>query len=268
MDKPLISIITPVYNAGNTISKTILSVANQKYNNLEHVLINNCSTDSTFTLIETYKQRFDHLRSITEKDSGIYHAMNKGIDQSNGDWLLFLGADDELYNDHVLSDLHEMGLFSQDRIIYGNVLINGHVSWAAENSIYDGKFDLKKLLTRNICHQAIFYPKKIFDEFGRFNINYRITADWDFNLRCFAKKEFVYSDIIISVFSGGGTSTRQVHDNFSDDFIKNIVNYFNLELNDSRLDDKDHPLYALLYRYFGENMMKWLGDYRNSGRGH
>ena len=172
MKLPKISIITPTLNVEATVKQAILSVANQTYREVEHLIIDGKSTDNTVSIIRNLQKKHKHIRLIQEKDTGIYNAMNKGLDLYKGDWVYFLGADDELYDEDVLSDLYAKGAFTQKKVFYGNVSIKGNTSWAKDKTIYDGQFDLKKILTKNICHQAIFYPKHIVKEIGYYNEKY------------------------------------------------------------------------------------------------
>ena len=102
---PKISIITPTYNSEKSIESCILSVANQTYKNIEHLIIDGQSSDNTLGIVKNYAERFSHLRVISERDNGIYDAMNKGIDLAQGEWIYFLGSDDIFYDEHVLEDL-------------------------------------------------------------------------------------------------------------------------------------------------------------------
>lgn len=123
--------------------------------------------------------------------------MNKGVKMAKGKWLYFMGADDRLVNG-VLSAIADQLQKSDVDIFYGNVILTSN------NSIYDGTFDLEKLLyKKNICHQAIFYGKHVFDKIGYYNLRYKIWADWDFNIRCFKHTEFVinYIDVTIAHYN-------------------------------------------------------------------
>ena len=102
-DAPLISIIIPVFNAGKTLQSTIESILGQCYKNIELIIVDGESVDNTKDIIAQYKKNIDIF--ICEKDNGIYDAMNKGIIAANGDWLLFLGGDDVLFNSEILTSI-------------------------------------------------------------------------------------------------------------------------------------------------------------------
>jgi glycosyltransferase involved in cell wall biosynthesis len=226
---PLITIITPALNASLTIGHIIGNVISQKYSNIEHIIIDGGSTDSTPMVIKEYMDRYEHIRLIEEPDQGLYDAMNKGIKHSNGDYLIFLGCDDQFHDDDVLMNMADSGLLDGKHVVYGNAKIVGNTGWAKNGDVYDGKFSLKKLIRQNICHQAIFYPGEIFSVIGLYNLNYKINADWDLNWRSWVKTEFVYADRIVCTFSAGGHSTGSTDHAFKADYMNNIRKYFRFD---------------------------------------
>jgi len=114
-----ITIITVCYNASSTIGETIKSVINQSYKNLEYIIIDGESTDGTKEIIENYKKIFPIIY-ISEKDNGIYDAMNKGLDLATGDYLNFMNADDYFFNNTVVEEVVPF-LNKQYDIVYGNM---------------------------------------------------------------------------------------------------------------------------------------------------
>ncbi|HNY01588.1 MAG TPA: glycosyltransferase [Bacteroidales bacterium] len=251
MNKPLITIITPTYNCAKTLERTLLSVAGQSYRPIEHIILDNLSEDGTVEILAQYRAQFDHIRYYSCRDEGIYDAMNRGIHMSKGDWLYFLGGDDELSSPDILMELFREGYLSRNRVIYGNVRVEGDLPWARDGALYDGPFDLKKILAKNICHQAIIYPRRVFIDYGCFNTRYKVTADYDFNLRCWSHQEFEYTDKIIATFHSGGSSSEGVHDRLSIDFPYKVKQYFGLHAGDERLLDPESPFLDILPRYPG-----------------
>ncbi|MCK9423288.1 MAG: glycosyltransferase [Bacteroidales bacterium] len=225
-DSPLISIITPAFNAAASIELALRSVIDQEYKNIEHIVVDGLSQDKTAEIITKYAHQWKHIRMIRDSDRGVYDAMNKGIEESNGDFLCFLGSDDQFYDKWVLTDLVKSGLLSEERVVYGNVKIEGDTGWAKDGQIYDGRFTKRKLVSQNICHQAIFYPKSLLSKINLYNIDYKINADWDLNWRCWIKSEFLYFDRIICNFRAGGTSTNTIDFAFRRDYMPNIQRYF------------------------------------------
>lgn len=193
---PKISVIIVVFNGIKTIENAIRSVLMQTYKNMELVIIDGGSIDGTVEILKKYNSQIGFWKS--EPDKGIYDAMNKGILNSTGDWIYFLGSDDTLLDGNVIEKAFNDNIEAD--FIYGNVWKN--------NKKYDGPFDKSKILIRNISHQCIFYKKTIHKKLGYYNTSYKIFADWDFNLRCFFNSEIltVYKDILIANFAEGGIS--------------------------------------------------------------
>ena len=223
---PLISVITAAWNVAPVIGKSIESVAGQDYKNVEHIIVDGLSKDDTVAVVRKYAEKYPHIQLISEKDRGVYDAMNKGIAASKGQFLFFMGSDDQFFDSRVLTDLIASGLLNQGRAVYGNVKIEGDTGWAKDGQIYDGKFTQKKLTSQNICHQAIFYPKKQLPKVEPYTIDYRINADWDLNMKLWAKAEFLFFDRVICRFIAGGTSTNATDTSFRRDYMRNIQRYF------------------------------------------
>lgn len=227
MSRPFFSIIIPTFNSEKTLAACLDSVLNQSFQDFEILVMDGGSTDETVSIEKIYEAVNPNIRWFSEKDRGIYDAMNKGIELVKGEWIYFLGSDDLLHNEDVFQQVYSLDK-SKYQVVYGNAKIIGITAWAKEAHLYDGKFDLQKLLKKNICQQAMFYHKSCFtDATSLFNVDYEICADWDFNFRCWARKEFLYVDMTIVDFYGGGASTRRnANQEFYDDFDKNISRYF------------------------------------------
>jgi glycosyltransferase involved in cell wall biosynthesis len=143
---PLFSIILPTYNCNATILACLESVANQTFTDFELLIIDGSSTDQTVLSIETYLTTSSlNCVLISEKDSGIYDAMNKGARLAKGQWLYFLGGDDELIDTTVLMQVYQH-LSEKTKIdfCYGNVLLKSN------GKLYDGKFNVHRLMTVNV----------------------------------------------------------------------------------------------------------------------
>jgi glycosyltransferase involved in cell wall biosynthesis len=212
--KPLISVITVVFNGEKHLEKTIQSVINQTYDNVEYIIIDGASTDGTLDIISKYNDHLDYW--VSEPDNGIYDAMNKGATIANGDWLYFIGADDVLYD--CFSSLIP-NFICNKCIYYGNIKL------IFKNKIYDGKFNLLKLLWKNIPHQATFYPKGVFMNYT-FNTKYHTMADYYLNLILFTGNyyKFKFLNFIIADYNDkSGKSSQLVDNNFKND-KPNIIN--------------------------------------------
>lgn len=226
---PFFSIIVPTYNAANTVQRCLRSVLAQTNTDVEIIVQDGNSSDET----EEVVCRIDdsRIRFFSERDNGVYDAMNKAIDHSTGMWLLFLGSDDYLYNSTVLTDMRKELNRSAAALVYGNVKIIGDTPWAKDGTIYNGEIDLPSLLSKhNYSHQAIFYHRRIFEDGHRYNLKYRICADYDFNLFCTAKYHVQYIPIVVSCFVSGGLSSVNDDEVFIQDTWTNIIRYFGSKL--------------------------------------
>jgi glycosyltransferase involved in cell wall biosynthesis len=207
-----LSVIIPTYNSDKTLERCLNSLISQTYKDFQICIIDGDSSDQTIAIASDFRYHFSNIIIVSEKDSGTYDAMNKGINIAQGDWLYFLGSDDEIFDENVFADIFKNTYEKTNEIIYGNVIINGDTVWAKDGEIYNGQFDIDRLLTRNICHQSIFYRKRLFKKLGNYNLRYPICADWELNLRFFSVTESKYLDRIIAKFYGGGISSQPVID--------------------------------------------------------
>lgn len=191
--KPLVSVVTVCYNAQDTIERTIRSVALQDFNDFEYVVVDGGSTDGTINLIQEYK---DNISSwITEKDSGVYDAMNKAVAMSKGVWIIFMNAGDVFYNNTVLSDIFKQFNVSQYGVVFGDTLFSGN---GIQRVIKYG--DNRKHKIMPSCHQSIFCKKDLLIE-NPFDLSYRIAADYNFFYKLYEQGvPRLYVDLIVSIY--------------------------------------------------------------------
>lgn len=208
-----ITIATVCYNAVNHIEESVISVVNQTYPNLEYVIIDGGSSDGTIDILRKYKNRISLI--ISEPDKGIYDAMNKALTYSTGDFLLFLGSDDHLISFDVISKVVEQ-IQCKSSVYYGNVFRN------SRNDIYKGHFGKFKISLENICHQSIFYPREVYKKY-KYNLDYKVYADYFNNLTIFPKVNFVYLPLTISYYNYEGFSSSSKDEAFAkivDNYIR------------------------------------------------
>lgn len=219
---PKISIITPTLNSEKDLEACVLSVAGQTYENKEHLIIDGKSTDNTIDIIKKYAEKYPHLRWISEKDGGIYEAMNKGVDMAGGEWVYFLGSDDVFFDNNVLESLFNNQTLNDLDLVYGNVL------WGNTGDLYAGKFSTLKLMQKNICHQAIFLKKELFKKIGNFDTKYKALADYVFNIKWFSDESIKYKYIknIIAKYNPCGHSSSHKDIEFLSDRDSIIDKYF------------------------------------------
>ena len=200
---PLISLIIPTLNNAPTIKSTIQSLIEQSYKNIEIIIIDGRSDDGTIDIINNFLPNGQPDKTqikicLNEKDGGIYDAMNKGIEQSNGEWLLFIGGDDRLYDEDILSEIFSNDL-SGNNLVYGNVVYDNKI-------LHKASFGKMLFLKNTIHQQGAFFNKKCFDDF-RFNTNYKILADYELNLLLYKKRTPVKKvDYVISKCGSNGVS--------------------------------------------------------------
>lgn len=221
MNQPLISVIMAVYNIESTLPAAIESVLTQTYKNFELIIIDGGSTDNTVDIIASYRSRVTYFNS--EKDNGVYDAMNKGIAASSGEWLFFMGGDDRFYNNDVLS-----ALFANTDL-EGIDFLYGDVEFTSNGKRYGGERNYIRLAEKNICHQAIFHRRHIFEKLGVFNLKYPILADFEMNIRVFRDETLhkKYVPLIITYFNNKGLSSSVLDRYFHGDMLKMFL-------------DKDH----------------------------
>lgn len=199
-DKPLISIITVVYNGVKYLEETIQSVISQTYDNVEYIIIDGGSTDGTVDIIKKYEDKIDYW--VSEKDKGIYDAMNKGIDAVSGEWINFMNAGDGFFDNDVLEKLFVNNNLKNIDVIYGDhkvIYPNRKRIVKAGNieDIWKGS---------QFCHQSTFVSANV-HKANKFNLSNHIGADFEFFYILYKqKKNFKYINIIIANYSAGGLS--------------------------------------------------------------
>ncbi len=208
---PLISIIIVTLNADAHIDNCLLSVINQPYQNIELLVFDGGSTDNTITILEKYSNHITYWQS--EPDNGVYDAMNKAVKYAKGDWIYFLGADDKLLNgfSQIAAKLDD-----ENRIYYGDMSYDGEATSRKKYTAY-------RLSKETICHQAIIYPRSVFNYYA-YDLTYPIAADWNLNLHLWADRryQFRFYPYLIADFSMNGTSSLNKDLNFLRDQRKII----------------------------------------------
>jgi len=227
---PLFTIIIPAFNSASTIGPCLDSIIDQTLSDHEIIVMDGLSSDATIKIINERKKKCSALKLISEKDKGIYDAINKGIRESKGEWILILGSDDRIYEKETLETAAGYLRQPAPGAVYGSVFVNGDAGWAKDGEIYGGEFDVEKLLQKNICQQAVFYHRTLFDKIGYFRLDYPVCADWDFILHCAGKASLRFIPVIIAEFKGGGTSKTVTEKKFYADLPANLLAYFGLNV--------------------------------------
>jgi glycosyltransferase involved in cell wall biosynthesis len=179
-DKILVSIITVCYNTADSIEKTIISVLNQSYINIEYIIVDGKSTDGTINIVKKYEKKISRI--ISEADDGIYHAMNKGVKNAHGDWIYFLNSGDFLSNNDVVQNVISSYLKNRNAsIIYGDIIVYDHYIYDSLEMYRPTPFHV---MTRGgINHQAIFAKKELLQQSEPFDLKCRVFADYNWLLK-------------------------------------------------------------------------------------
>ncbi len=240
---PLLTVVIPSFNSAATIRECLSSLAGQDFIDFEVVIMDNNSRDQTVQICLEFDMQPGLLRVNSEKDNGIYDAMNKGIALAKGEWVYFMGADDELYEKNTLKDV-ALYLTADHDIVYGDCL------WVPEGKPERGEWTPEVFIQANINHQRIFYRKTLFGQYGNYNTDYKIASDHELNIRFFCNGNIrkKYIPHIISKYHSGGFSANKLDEKFWQDWetivLKNFGPYLPKKI-----------IYGSLFTYF-----RWLVD--------
>lgn len=199
MNFPIVTIITVVLNGEKYLEQTFKSIFNQSYSNIEYIVIDGGSKDNTIDIIEKYTNQIDFWQS--EPDKGLYFAMNKGIGLAKGELIGILNADD-YYTEDAVNLVVEDYLKTNADVFHGDMLL------LTDNESVKMKPDFSKMMQQpSVFHPTCFVKKVVYDKIGSFDTKYKISADYDFLLRCI-KHKFIFNYIpeVLCHFRPGGMS--------------------------------------------------------------
>lgn len=204
-----ISIVTVVFNSEKTISRTIECILSQTIPVYEYIIIDGCSTDSTLNIIKKYIPFFTEkdisFQIISERDCGIYDAMNKGINHSKGDWVGIINSDDFYENDTIELVENFININKDCEVIYGdmNLFDNSKIKLIKPN------LNLNNLYySMTLFHPSIFIKKRIYDSYGLYSLDFRLSSDWDLVLKLYHNNiRFLYLNKTLSNFTIGGAGS-------------------------------------------------------------
>lgn len=205
-----VSILTIVYNRAYCIKSCIESVLEQTYPDIEHLVIDGGSTDGTREIIETYKEKLGYF--ISEKDNGIYDALNKGIKRAKGDIIGILHSDDLFSGPHTISQIVDAFRSTGADLVYANGIYVDSKDVNKIKRVYpSGAFKKESLLYGWIpLHTTIFVRRTIFEKYGMYDVRYSIASDYEISLRWFQNDEIRkhYLDEWVVKMRLGGLSTH------------------------------------------------------------
>ncbi|MCQ2577007.1 MAG: glycosyltransferase [Treponema sp.] len=210
MEQPVFSIITINYNNAMGLRKTMQSVLDQNYSDFEYIVIDGGSTDGSKDVIQEFLNAHSNASKITywcsEKDGGIYPAMNKGIKIAKGHFICMLNSGD-CFCDDVLPIIGKKAIKYLNSILYGAVSV-----------FINNKYEKVMCLNENylpeytLPHQGVFIPKYMHEKFGYYDESFKVCADYDFLLTVYqAGVPFQFLDLIVSDYDGSGLSSVNVN---------------------------------------------------------
>ncbi len=263
------SIIIPTFNSGGQLQECLDSIRIQQFKNYEVLIIDGLSVDDTIGIVEKNKFIIENLFYVSERDNGIYDAMNKGIEASKGEWIYFLGSDDMIADENVLGEVFEVISKNMPDILYGNVRLGN------SREIYGGEFGNERIFEMNIPHQAIFFRRRVFNVVGMFDLEYKSNADWAHNFLWFFNSSLrkIYLNLTIANYSETGLSSWYLDSVFKNRkellYLKHAEKYIDKNVKARVLKSlaikrrNSHNYfeflwYALIYFIKSKSMIGWL----------
>lgn len=216
LNRPLISIITVVFNSELFLEKTIKSVVNQSYTEIEYIIIDGGSTDGTLEIIKRYEKYLSIW--ISEQDEGLYDAMNKGIALAKGEYLWFINSGDELYSENILNDIFAQ-IDTLPDVIYGETEIINFKgqSLGMRRHKTPKKLDWKSFrFGMLVCHQSIIVRSSLVENYV---IDYKYSSDFEWVVRILKKSKSIHnSNLILSKFMEGGLTKQSLKPSLKERF--------------------------------------------------
>jgi len=204
-----ISVITPTFNSEKTIAKNVESILKQSHKDFEHIIIDNLSSDKTLEIVrQLYKNLPSNLRIISEKDTGISEAFNKGIKFSSGEIITILNSDDYYYSENIFEQVTNVLDKSQYLIYHGDVLFSD----PQYGSYLRKPYSINTLKTMPLNHPTMFVKKEIYSVVGLFDITFRYAMDFEFYCRLYkyypnlSESLFYFDKNPVVIMSAGGES--------------------------------------------------------------
>jgi glycosyltransferase involved in cell wall biosynthesis len=200
-----VSIITPCYNSANSIGKTIDSIRAQTYNNIEYIVVDGASLDGTYDILQNRKSEIDYL--ISEKDKGIYDAINKGLEISTGDIIGILNSDDKFFDNYVIEKIVDIFIKKKEvNCLYGNLIFIDKRERIKR--IWKSKQYRQGLFEESWtpAHPTFYCRSIVYKELGKYKLDYKIAADVDFMFRALEIKGYIswhINDYLIKMSIGG-----------------------------------------------------------------
>ena len=245
-----VSVITVCYNSELSLEDTILSVVNQTYDDIEYIIIDGASSDRTLEIIDKYKDKIDYF--ISEPDSGMYNAMNKGIKVATGDYVYILNSDDTLYDENTIQNFVKEANNKNYEVFIGNLIF---VEQDGKKPIIKfNEVDKMSMYYFGLHQQALFYKRTIFEKYGYLSEEYKLASDivWLYD-RLFFKKQKLkikYLDQIFCNFKIGGRSNNESYKKLSDKERSMIAQKYLSPFQMKIYEIYKYKTYPVMHKYF------------------
>jgi len=202
-----ISIITVCYNSDKTLDKTIQSVLSQAYINVEYIIVDGDSKDTTIDIIKEYESKI--FKWVSEPDKGLYEAMNKGIAMATGDLIGILNSDDIFTDNHVLENIAKFHLANNIEASVGNIIQFNEEGKTVRKYSAKNWHPEKLKIGFMPPHPAIFFKRKLFEKYGNYRLDFISGADYELIIRFFLKNKITwkFSNITTTSMLIGGISS-------------------------------------------------------------
>lgn len=204
---PIVTVIVAVYNGGKTLENCLKSIAKQTYPNKELIIIDGGSTDSSVDILKRYEDHIDYW--VSEPDQGIYDAWNKGLKQAAGEWIAFIGSDDQYTEDSILSEMISF-LSDKPEVEYLSGIAGYYYPDGTFRRFLGSAWDWTtfKRSAGKVVHPGSLHRKSLFLKYGQFDTSYRIAGDYDFLLRSGPNLKAAFFPHQIMRIGMGGASSR------------------------------------------------------------
>ena len=215
-----LSIITINRNNAAGLEMTLQSVVSQTFKEFEYIIVDGASTDGSVEVIKKYEPQFAHLKWVSETDSGIYNAMNKGIRMATGDYIQILNSADILAASNVtermviaLKELENEGQGAEVPLLYGNMIKKDYSSGRIVDKSGKVEYSLRQYYSSTMNHDCCYIRRDLFDAYGLYDENLKIVSDWKWFLQVIGlgRVKPVYVDIDVTVFDTSGISERNLN---------------------------------------------------------
>lgn len=260
--EPLISVITVVLNGEKYLEKAILSINRQTYKHVEYIIIDGGSTDGTLDIINKYENLIDFW--ISEKDSGIYNAMNKGITLSKGNYIGFVGSDDYLYPNTLEKLANIVKKKSIDYTVGPVDIINDDEKIIEKNLVLPNFLEKDRFIFDMCTHHLSFYvSRKIIDKIGNFDETYKIRSDYDMTINVISasKNSFNFADSVGCFRKGGVSGSYQ---SYFESF--KILRKHKVSIIRSIFNILPSLIKVFLIKNFPDSLVNFLRKHFSSGR--